>query len=208
METTEVIRGRISTNLYDTARPLSEGEIRELVDLATHAPSSYNIQHWRFVAVVRPEDKERLKAVAYGQPKVAEAAVTFIVLGDLQGHTRLDEILRRSEDAGILGSDLRQSWVQQTAGRYADERNARDEAIRSGAMAAMVLMLAAQDRGLATGPMIGFDPEGVKREFGISDRYVPVMLLTVGYPREGNWPRKPRLTVDEVLAFHDGRSLP
>jgi nitroreductase len=84
---------------------------------------------------------------------------------------------------------------------------ARDEAIRSGALAAMALMLAAQAKGLASGPMIGFDPEGVKREFGIADRYVPVMLLAVGYPAPGNLPRKPRLGVDEVLAFGRGREF-
>lgn len=208
METIDVIRKRISTNKFDTARTLSEDEVRELVEAATHAPSSYNIQHWRFVALTRPEDKERLKGVAYGQPKVAEAAVTFIVLGDLQGYKKLPEILRRAGEAGILDQGLIQNWVQSTEGSYgSNERFARDEAIRSGAMAAMVLMIAAEARGLATGPMIGFDPEGVKREFGISDRYVPVMLLTVGYPAPGNWPRKPRLGVDEVLAFHKGREF-
>jgi nitroreductase len=84
---------------------------------------------------------------------------------------------------------------------------ARDEAIRSGAMAAMALMIAAQAKGLVSGPMIGFDPEAVKREFGIADRYVPVMLLAVGYPAPGNWPRKPRLGVDEVLALGRGREF-
>lgn len=207
MNTTEVIRRRISTNRFDTQRSLAEEEIRELVEYATQAPSSYNIQHWRFVAVTRQDDKERLKAVAYGQQKVADAAVTFIVLGDLEGHKKLDGILQRAEKEGILDASMRQAWVGQSEGRYADPRNARDEAIRSGAMAAMVLMLAAGDRGLASGPMIGFDPEGVKREFKIADRYVPVMLLTVGYATEGNWPRKPRLSVDEVLAFHNGEGL-
>jgi nitroreductase len=71
----------------------------------------------------------------------------------------------------------------------------------------MTLMIAAQAKGLATGPMIGFDPAGVKREFNIADRYVPVMLLTVGYPASGNWPRKPRLGVEEVLAFNKGREF-
>jgi nitroreductase len=55
--------------------------------------------------------------------------------------------------------------------------------------------------------MIGFDPEGIKREFGISDRYVPVMLLPVGYVAPGNLPRKPRLGVDEVLAFDRSREF-
>jgi hypothetical protein len=33
------------------------------------------------------------------------------------------------------------------------------------------------------------------------------MLLTIGYKAPGNWPRKPRLAVDEALAFGRGREF-
>jgi nitroreductase len=203
-----LIKERISTNQYDQTRTLSADEIRELVAYAIEAPSSYNIQHWRFVALVKPEDKARLKAVSYNQRKVEDAAVTFIVLGDLRGYEKLPDILSRSVKNGLLDQELADSWSNTAAKAYSNnERFARDEAIRAASLAAMTLMIAAQAKGLASGPMIGFDPEGVKREFGISDRYVPVMLLTVGYPAPGNWPRKPRLGVDEILAFGAGREF-
>ena len=60
-------------------------------------------------------------------------------------------------------------------------------------------MIAAQARGYVTGPMIGFDPEQVKKLFNISERYVPVMLITLGYPAPGNAPRKRRMIVQEKL---------
>lgn len=207
METLKLIKQRISTNKFDPTRKLSREEIKELVSYATEAPSSYNIQHWRFVALTEVADKERLKAVAYGQQKVVDAAVTFIVLGDLRGHERLGDILKPFVATGQISAEMAAAWVQQAQARYANAQNARDEAIRSASLAAMTLMIAAEAKGLASGPMIGFDPEGVKREFNISDRYVPVMLLAVGYPAPGNWPRKPRLSVDQVLAFGEGREF-
>jgi nitroreductase len=208
MDTLELIKQRISANKFDTSRRLSEAEIKDLVYYATQAPSAFNIQNWRFVAVVTKEEKERLKAVAYNQQKVVDAAVTFIVLGDLRGHEKLAQILGRSVEAGILDQKVADRWVRGADSSYSsNERFARDEAIRSAAFAAMTLMIAAQAKGLVSGPMIGFDPEGVKREFNISDRYVPVMLLTVGYEALGNFPRKPRLEVDEVLAFDRGREF-
>ncbi len=208
METLELIKQRISTNKFDTSRTLSEAEIKELVAYATEAPSAFNIQNWRFVAVTNSEDKQRLKTVAYNQQKIVDAAATFIVLGDLRGYEKLPQILKPMVDGGLMDKSLADGWVKSaTSGYGGDEQFARDEAIRSAAFAAMTLMIAAQAKGLATGPMIGFDPAGVKREFNIPDRYVPVMLLTVGYPAPGNWPRKPRLGVDEVLAFNRGREF-
>ncbi len=208
MDALAALKARISADKFDPSRPLSEKEIQELVAYATEAPSSFNIQHWRFVAVADPADKERLKALAYNQQKVADAAVVFIVLGDLKGYEKLPEIVQRAVAAGILPPERAESWIGMAQATYANNPTlARDEAIRSGALAAMALMIAAQAKGLVSGPMIGFDPEGVKREFGIADRYVPVMLLAVGYPAPGNLPRKPRLGVDEVLAFGRGREF-
>jgi nitroreductase len=208
MDTIELIKQRISTNKFDASRALSEAEIKELVSYATEAPSAYNIQNWRFVAITSPEEKARLKSLAYNQQKVADAAVTFIVLGDLRGYEKLPHIVKPMVSDGLIDQGMADKWVATASSSYsANEQFARDEAIRSASFAAMTLMIAAQAKGLATGPMIGFDPAGVKREFNIPDRYVPVLLLTVGYPAPGNWPRKPRLGVDEVLSFNQGREF-
>lgn len=203
--TLELIHGRISAEQFDPSRALTDEELRELVDDATQAPSSFNIQHWRFVCVRRPEAKKKLRALAFDQAPVEDAAATFVVLGDLEGHNKLAPALRGAVDEGILSRRTADLWVKQAAELYREPQLARDEAIRSGSLAAMTMMLAAAARGLISAPMIGFDPAGVKREFKIADHLLPVMLLAVGHPAPaGNPPRKPRLPVDEVLAFDDG----
>lgn len=208
MDALQLIKQRISANKFDTTRSLSEEEIKDLVAYATEAPSAYNIQNWRFVAVTNRDDKEKLKEVSYNQQKVVDAAVTFIVLGDLRGYEKLPEILKPMVESGQMPQKAADGWAKTATASYTgNEQFARDEAIRSGTFAAMTLMIAAEAKGLVTGPMIGFDPAGVKREFNISDRYVPVMLVTAGYPAEGNWTRKPRLGVDQVLAFNSGREF-
>ncbi len=208
MNTLETIKHRISANNFDKTKTLSEAEIKDLISYAIEAPSSFNIQHWRFVAVTKSEEKARLKAVAYNQPKVSDAAVTFIVLGDLQAHEKLPEIYQPLIEAGAMKQEQVDGVIGMANGFYANNpAMARDEAIRSASLAAMTLMLAAEAKGLVSGPMIGFDPEGVKREFGISDRYLPVMLIAVGYAAEGNHPRKPRLGVDKILAFEQGQEF-
>ncbi|HHK0988016.1 MULTISPECIES: hypothetical protein [unclassified Pseudomonas] len=47
--------------------------------------------------------------------------------------------------------------------------------------------------------LIGFDAEAVHREFGLAEDEVPVMLLSIGAERPGNWAQKPRRPLDEVL---------
>jgi nitroreductase len=70
------IEERRTTNLFDATRAINDAQIQELVRLATTAPTSFNLQNWRFIAVRTPEAKARLRKVAWDQAKVSEAAVT------------------------------------------------------------------------------------------------------------------------------------
>ncbi len=197
-----LLKTRISTNHYDPARTLSDAQIDELVALATTAPSAFNLQNWKFVAVRSEAAKARLLPLAYGQQKVADAAVTFIVCGTLEPHRTLPAALSPSLEQGIIDQAVFDGWTGAATNMYANNPAfQRDEAIRSASLAAMTLMIAAQDRGLASGPMIGFDPAGVASVFGLAPTEVPVMLLTVGYAESGNWPQKPRKPTAEVLRF-------
>ena len=207
--TLDSIKHRVSANAFDTTKPLSKAEIEELVSYALEAPSSFNIQHARFIAVVDAVQKEKLKALSWNQQKVADAAVTFIILGDTLAHEKLPELMGRALQAGLIDQGVADWFVSGAAGFYSNYSNTqlvRDEVIRSASFAAMNLMLAADAKGLASGPMIGFDSAGVQKAFNIPERYVPVLTLAVGYAKEaGNWPRKPRLTVAETLAFDEGK---
>jgi len=199
----ETLKLRTSANNFDKTKTLSDAEIKDLVSYAVEAPSSFNIQHWRFVAVNDKQIQEKLKAVAYNQPKVADAAVTFVILGDLKGVDKLPDAMGPLVKAGGMDQKTFDGMLGMANGMYKDNpQMARDEAIRSASMAAMNLMIAAHAKGYVSGPMIGFDPEGVKKVLGISDRYLPVMLIAVGPGAPGNWPRKPRFKVEQVLSFN------
>ncbi|ABB12083.1 nitroreductase family protein [Burkholderia lata] len=197
-----LLKSRVSTNKYDSGRALTDHQIDELIQLATTAPSAFNLQNWKFVAVRSAAGKAKLLPLAYGQQKVADAAVTFIVCGTLEPHVTLPGALKPSVEHGILDKGIYEGWIGAANSMYGDNPAfQRDEAIRSASLAAMTLMLAAQDRGLASGPMIGFDPSGVAAAFHLQPTDVPVMLVTVGHAAPGNWPQKPRKSTSDVLSF-------
>ena len=202
MDTLQAITDRLSANSFDVSRKLTKEQIEELVHYATLAPSSYNTQNWKFIAITDQATKEQLKALSYNQQKVADAPVVFIILGDLHVAANMEKIVDKMVQTHHLDEPTTQYLKAAPAGAYNNNPGfSRDEAIRSGSLAGMTLMLAAEAKGLVSGPMIGFDPKGVAELLGISERYVPVMMLPVGYDGGKNWPRKPRLPVNEVLSY-------
>ena len=196
----ECILSRRATKYYDPAVTLSDDQIRELVRIGTSAPTSFHMQNWRFIAVRSPEAKARLRPIAWNQPPITDAAVTFIVCGQLADSSVIPERLAPVVEAGIMPENIVPDWEIPARGLYFDHpQRQRDEAVRTGAIGATAMIYAALSLGLGSTPMIGFDAEAVAREFGLAEDEIPVMLLSIGAERPGNWPQKPRRPVADVL---------
>src|SRR3546814_14594810 len=96
----ETILSRSAAKYYDPAATLSDDQIRDLVRIGTSAPTSFHLQNWRFIAVRTPEAKARLSPLAWDQPAITDAAVTFIDIGKLaDASTRSEE--RRGGKEGV-----------------------------------------------------------------------------------------------------------
>lgn len=198
----ETILARSAAKYYDPAATLSDEQIRQLVRIGTSAPTSFHLQNWRFIAVRSAEAKARLRPIAWNQPAITDAAVTFIVIGQLADASTIPARLALVVEAGIMPAHMVPEWEAPARGLYDDQpQRQRDEAVRTATFGTAAIIYTAQSLGLASTPMIGFDAEAVHREFGLAENEIPVMLLTVGPERAGNWPQKPRMPVAEVLDF-------
>jgi nitroreductase len=196
----ECILSRSAAKYYDRAATLSDEQIRELVRIGTSAPTSFHLQNWRFIAVRTPEAKARLSPIAWNQPAIKDASVTFIVCGQLVETSVIPERLAPLVEAGVMPSTMVPEWEIPARNLYmAYPQRRRDEAVRTATFGAAAMIYAARSMGLGSTPMIGFDDEAVHREFGLAEHEVPVLLLSVGAERAGNWAQKPRRPVADVL---------
>ncbi len=73
------------------------------------------------------------------------------------------------------------TYLRSLPPKYGDRDFALQDAVRNASLAAMQLMLAAKSLGIDSCPMIGFKPQEFADAFHIPDRYVPVMLICLGY---------------------------
>lgn len=195
----EINKYRRATRDYDPGFKVSRETLLRLFNEAALAPSSYNVQGYKIVAITSEEAKKRLHPVAMKQPQVLTASAMLIVLGNLEAYKGLRHILEQS--AGVDPATIGKAAEGQARFYGGNAQLARDEAIRSASLFAMNFMLAAANEGLDTGPMIGFDPQGVCREFGIEHPYFPAMMISVGKAKSVPGPRGYRIPSDEFTRF-------
>lgn len=198
----QVIRERDSIRAYDPNVEISKDELKELIKEATLAPSSSNLQPWRFIVVTDPEVKAKLQPIAFNQKQVTESSATLILLGDTQAYKHAETIYTRAVANGVP-EEVKNSYVPRLIETYSNmsPEAARSVALIDGGLVAMQFMLAAKARGYDTVPMGGFSAEQLVEEFNIPERYVPVMLISVGKAAGQGHP-KTRLDVDEVIAWN------
>lgn len=205
MDLGDIIQTRRSVKNFDAKHSITDDELTTLFERVVLTPSSFNMQHWRFVVVRDAKNKAALRQAAYNQEQIETASAAIIVLGKLNAH----------EDARRIFADappkVQESMIPMINGFYADKpQMRRDEAIRSASLAAMTLMYAAADMGYATGPLIGFDPAAVGELIGLDEHHIPVMIIVIGKQVGEMRPRASRLPIPDVVTFEtlNGAGLP
>jgi nitroreductase len=195
MNVITAIEARRSFRQFDPNHEMTEVEIERLISLTMLSPTPGNTQPWRFVVVRDAELLKHLRAAAYDQSQVTDASLLVIMTADLSAWKT--EPTRYSRTAGPEMSEaLAKSMMQFYIGK---EGLVRDDAMKSTGLAAMTLMLAAQEMGYNSCPMGGIDLDAVGKLIDLPEDHVVSMFVSIGKPLADAWPRGGQLPIEEVL---------
>jgi nitroreductase len=206
MEFDEVVRTRRSVHEY-ADEPIDRETVETILEQARLAPSGYNLQPWEFLVVESDERRRALSEVAHGQEHVVDAPVAVVVLGNTDPAAHADPVFDDWLAKDYLpNADVKEALLENVEGMAAmSETERRVWTTRSTALAAMTLMYAAWNQGVASCPMEGFDADALAEEFDIPAGYEPVMLVTLGYPADDaadvEHDRKVRRPVEEIVHY-------
>ncbi|NDE90820.1 MAG: nitroreductase family protein [Alphaproteobacteria bacterium] len=172
----DAIKTRRAVKSFNAQFVMPEADEQQLFELVRHAPTSFNIQNWRFVNVKDKALREELKAAAWGQAQMTDASLLVILCADLKAWEKSPE--RYWVDAPQAVRDYLVPMIGQFyKGR---EQVQRDEAMRSVGIAAQTLMLSAKALDYDSCPMIGFDADVVGKLINLPADHVIGMIVTIG----------------------------
>lgn len=196
----EVIKERHSVRKFDPTYKISQEEIKDMLIEATQAPSSSNLQPWRFIVFQDQEMKKELRAIANNQEQVETASAVIAVLGDKEMYKSVEKIYRSAHEAGYMDEANMNRLIEGTNNTYpyAPEETRKNIASFDAGLISMQLMLIAKDRGYDTVPMGGFNKEQFTEKFNVPDRFFPIVLIPVGKAAATAF-KTTRLPLEDVL---------
>ena len=153
MDVFEAISSRRAIKHFDPDHRMDDAEVHRLIDAAMQAPTSFNIQHWRFVVVRDPELRKQIRAVGNDRAQMTDASLLIVVTADVDAWKK--EPQRYWRNAPDEVAELLVNWIAPFHEGLPQLQ--RDEAQRSIGIALQTIMLAAQGMGYDSCPMIGFE---------------------------------------------------
>lgn len=198
-----IIKERHSIRQYDPTFKLSKEELKSILEEATLAPSSSNMQAWNFIVVQDEERKKDLGLFGNNAKVVENASAVIAVLGDTEMHKKVDKIYDMMFEAGFVDEENKQRLVQDVKRVYpgAPKETRANIASFDAGLVSMQLMLIAKNRGLDTITMGGFDKAAFAKNFNVDERYMPIVLIAIGKAQGDQYFKTVRLPVEDIATF-------
>ena len=195
MDALEAIYHRRAVKHFDPEHRFTDAEKDKLLQAAMQSPTSFNIQHWRFVVVDDPELRKQIRAVGNDQAQMTDASLLIVMTADVKAWQK--EPQRYWRDAPAEVAKILVDWMGPF--HEGNEQLQRDEAMRSIGMAMQTLMITAKAMGYDSCPMIGFEHDKVAELIRLPKDHVIGPMVAIGKGTKAAWPKPGQLSQDEVV---------
>ncbi len=199
-----IITERRSIRRYDEDIKISKDEMTRILSDATRAPSSMNMQPWRFIIVESKEAKEKLRPVLYGNTAQLETSSAMIcIFTDLQKYEYAEKIFNKAVEQNLMPAEVRDkqlNHINNMVPTLSVDSIEKSGLIDSG-LVSMQLMLVAREYGYDTCPIGGFKHDEIAHALSLDPkRYKPVMIISIGKKRDEGYPSV-RLDIEDVVTW-------
>ncbi len=195
---------RTSVRKYDKSVKMSREEMADILQDAMTAPSSLNLQPWRFWVFDTPEGKELIKPfMMFNMQQWETSSAIIAIYGDMENFSYADDIYGAAAEHKLVPEEYKikmLDMIHSYGAQYTEERLHNSILLDCG-FVGMQLMLSAKGYGYDTNPIGGFMRKELTEALGLdAKRYIPVLLLSIGKADEKG-KDSIRFSADEVTQW-------
>lgn len=199
----DIVYNRRSIRKFDTSVKIPREEMLEILDKTVTAPSSVNMQPWRFVVVDSEEGKDKLKPfVSYNGVQNETSSAMVLIFADLKSQERAEEIYGKAVTQGKMPEEVKEKQLSSIVPMY---EKAPFEVMNEIVHIDSSLAASSNASLLALVETIQMPSVAIKRRsckaFGLDeDRHVPILIIALGKADEEGF-ESVRLDASDVTTF-------
>lgn len=196
---------RSATKVFDPIKKVPDDDMHTILESARLAPSTVGLEPWKFILVVTPDIRAKLRTVGYDQSKITDASHLVIIAQRTDAAQLVTELVERTAQTQgttvdqLTGlKDMAQGAIDaHTSADASQARLAAQTYIPLGIMIETAALL-----GVDAGPMEGFDATAVDELLSLPAQHLhAVTMIAFGYRGDDSYANFPktRRTYDNVV---------
>ena len=175
---------RKSVRKFEPGVTIPREQIQHILEQATSAPSSSNLQPWRFLVIDAPEQKKELRIAGFNQEQIETSSAIIAVLGDNEMYKNAKQINDLNVELGYMPREIADMMIANSESAYSNfsEIERTNIAHLDAGLISMQVVLLAKDMGYDTVIMGGFDKAAFAKKYELPANELPMILIAIGKP--------------------------
>lgn len=179
----DLFQRRFACHLFDSQRSINPSDLEFVLEAGRLSPSSFGLEHWKFVVVQSHDLKQALQTACFQQPQVGSASAVIIVLAKLAELAPDSPYIQKLLEREYPGDQLPMGQANYR-NLYA-AIDVRAWSVSQCHIAAANMMTAATAVGLDSCAIGGFLPDQIQQLLHIDPKqYEIALILPIGYCTE------------------------
>lgn len=179
---------------FDPQRQISESEFQQILEFGRLSPSSFGMEHWRFVVVQTPALRAQLREHCWNQAQITDSSHVVVILAKTHEVEPNSLYVRQMFQRRGLSAAAEQAYLARyaahNAGEIAPYMNTFAWSSKQCYIALANMMTGAASLGIDSCPIEGFSKSGVEQLLAIDPaQYGVAVIVTFGYRAGAQTPR-------------------
>jgi len=198
----KLMEERKSVRKYEPGITIPREVIKHILEQATTAPSSSNLQPWRFLVIDDPAQKKELRFAGFNQEQIETSSAIIAVIGDNEMYKNAKQIYNLNVELGYMPRDIADMMIANSEAGYSklSEAERTNIAHLDVGLISMQVVLLAKDMGYDTVIMGGFDKAAFAKMYNLPANELPMILIAIG---KAAMPARQssRLPIEQIVRF-------
>ena len=180
----KLMEERKSVRKYEPDVTIPRETIQHILQQATSAPSSSNLQPWRFFVIDDLEQKKELRIAGFNQEQIETSSAIIAVIGDNEMYKNAKQINDLNVELGYMPREIADMMIANSETTYSNLSDIERTHIAhlDAGLISMQVVLLAKDMGYDTVIMGGFDKAAFAKKYELPANELPMILIAIGKP--------------------------
>ncbi|WP_020559907.1 NAD(P)H-dependent oxidoreductase [Thiofilum flexile] len=201
----EAMAFRHACKKFDPSKKIPAEQFTQILEFGRKSPSSFGLEHWKFLVIQTPELREQLKAACWGQAQISDSSHVVVILAKTKEVEPDQAYAIHSIKRRGLPEEMVKAYMQRYAGYLESEvypiTSIYAWSSKQCYLALANMMTGAASLGIDSCPMEGFSKKAVEEVLNIdTSLYQVAVVVAFGY-RAGAASEQMRLPLDAVVEY-------